>query len=665
MSSPFYLNKSEYESTPLYWLPSDFAKYEDSKPAYINGSRGTGKTSLLRALWWEERLKNDSLRKAIQQTGRELFDGKSIGIYVRTPDYMANGFNDWPEVGNSSRALAAQGERFSLYLELVALQRLVAAIQGLRRAGILHYTIKQEEDAVDAILAERPELKLFLQPSPYPAEFRPMLNRVRAALTQMHRTIRDCAERRAPLEPLDAFRYDQIGAWIKSVGNLLMDLTNQNDDNGEWRWKLCLDEAECLNDVQQRVINTLARVSTHPFSLIVAFVTRPWDITSTFVPHLTNADADVSVWNLDQEYQTNPKQFRTFAEGVLNLRLQHRLGASDLVFDPNRAFGRPSINQLIQSLVNRSARPELKEIVNRAAQFGREHSYYLPKRGRNDALEEDATDDDSDVPPIYQWYVATRLGIEITSDVKRSRLQDSSQIRKAQVAALICFCREFNFSQVPYRGWNIMLHLSDSCIRDTLRQVSGIYEEGNYDPQRFAAEKIDVNHQLAGIRNASMNKFADIRHRVLHNAAQVEAMVDGVGRLLGLVQGHRDRGLRTIERAILTLRYDQSESFEKAKALILEAQDGGFITIVNDDNKSTLQFVLHRLFAPKYGISFRKPLNAIELSHSDILQLGSAKQEVDRQEIAREIGTQVLGGARVQLKLGFDDPAENDPQQGE
>ena len=55
--NPFQYIRYEYEQRHIYFLPPKIlTRIEQQKPIYILGTRGTGKTTLLKALEWKERL---------------------------------------------------------------------------------------------------------------------------------------------------------------------------------------------------------------------------------------------------------------------------------------------------------------------------------------------------------------------------------------------------------------------------------------------------------------------------------------------------------------------------------------------------------------------------------------------------------------------------------
>src|SRR3546814_18023900 len=82
--NPFKPTRFEHEQNPLIWVSPHVAHLEADKSVYVTGTRGSGKTSLLQAINWHERLNNSVLRKQID----EVIPGY-ISVSFRLPDYFS------------------------------------------------------------------------------------------------------------------------------------------------------------------------------------------------------------------------------------------------------------------------------------------------------------------------------------------------------------------------------------------------------------------------------------------------------------------------------------------------------------------------------------------------------------------------------------------------
>ena len=143
--SPFSDTRFEHEFRHLYYLEEDlYEKLQRTKPCFLIGSRGTGKTTLLKSLSWRERLSNEGLKS--QFKGRAFYD--FIGIYIKLPDVQLDAISIWlkdvPEI--PKRAI------YSRYLELIQIQEVFEAVAELESLGELEFSADAEQKTVRDLL---------------------------------------------------------------------------------------------------------------------------------------------------------------------------------------------------------------------------------------------------------------------------------------------------------------------------------------------------------------------------------------------------------------------------------------------------------------------------------------------------------------------------------
>ncbi len=91
--SPFTKFRFEHERINLYHLDEDILKaLEEEIPTFLVGTRGTGKTTLLNALSWRERLYNNNLKQALK---KKIFDKNYIGIYLKLSESQTGLIHNW------------------------------------------------------------------------------------------------------------------------------------------------------------------------------------------------------------------------------------------------------------------------------------------------------------------------------------------------------------------------------------------------------------------------------------------------------------------------------------------------------------------------------------------------------------------------------------------
>ena len=145
--SPFTANRFEFEGRHLYYLPEDvFRPLEEAAPAYLIGTRGTGKTTLLKALNWENRLYDEHLRN---QLGEDPFRARYIGVYLKLPKVHIGLIDDW------SRDYGPRHELFvSLFLELLWSELMLEAVAGLLVEGIIEASPREEQQCAASLRDE-------------------------------------------------------------------------------------------------------------------------------------------------------------------------------------------------------------------------------------------------------------------------------------------------------------------------------------------------------------------------------------------------------------------------------------------------------------------------------------------------------------------------------
>ena len=87
IANPFRPTRWEHhrDGRPLLWFTDAAGELAAPKSVFLYGSRGSGKTSLLKSICWEDLADNDSLRLQ-----RRLNDFDHIGIYIRACRHLGD-----------------------------------------------------------------------------------------------------------------------------------------------------------------------------------------------------------------------------------------------------------------------------------------------------------------------------------------------------------------------------------------------------------------------------------------------------------------------------------------------------------------------------------------------------------------------------------------------
>jgi len=617
--SPFSDNRFEYEVRHLYFLQEDlYVTLQRTKPCFLIGSRGTGKTTLLRSLSWRERLNNEGLKARF---GHKPFR-EFVGVYIKLPDVQLDAISSW--LGDTEEA--QKRAIYSRYLELIQLQEMFEAVSELEVAGQLVFSASAEQKAVKELISKFGE-ELFI----HEANARPPTSF--SALATSTRMLRRFIEKGSqqkypPLSVLEKIGSPtQLGSLSRDVATHLAALISSTSGTNNFFFKVCFDEAETLDSFGVQVLATWVRLSTGPLYHVVSFVSRPESLSATFLPNLTVQSADVEILDLDG---INDKQFRLFSEGVATLRIKEflRQSGSELStenerFNSERLFGKLNLNFVLEGALRESVSPFAKELLALAISH---------KATESESSDRTRRGDDSAFP-IYETYLQmrTRRKLPDSSMPKWSKRRASSQLtRKAMVGAYLSIMNELHTAP-RYAYADMILQLSDSCIRDFLNNLEYIYRESGLAlPQFLASQGIRPSLQSAGLVAASKAKVRSLPTRGVNFPSCTAKLVSGLGKTTQLLQSQSkdgERHLKTPERGIFCLATSSnSESGKRAVTLIIDAAEAGFLKMLESDELS-IRFRVHTSLAPAYGFSYRGAYYPVTLQTEDVLALADAADD--------------------------------------
>lgn len=615
--SPFSLNRFEYESRHLYYLQKElFERLEIPKPIYLVGSRGTGKTTLLKALNWEERQNNPSLKN---QFAPDTTYGKYIGIYLKLPEIQFGLLRRW--LCNHESDYAAI---FAFFLDLVWLEELIDAISELVVNGTLKITAENEQACIKSIADEF--LHTFSANGTKPLTLKDLSKAIRDIRESIEISSRRTVD---PANIIEKYRIvGQVGEFGRKLGAMLQPFCvireDENDSYKEWYFKICMDEGECLDIFQQRILNTMLRISKTPVFLVVSYVSMPSDSSTTLLDNITLQSADRELILLDD---ITEKEFRELAEGVATIRSQARSDDNAITFSAQTTLGGLDINQLLQSILSNSVSPIAKKLLSSAQALAKE-PYFLSKFEKTSNV----------YLPIYEAYLSEKLDIQnpsATSQAWEQRKNTSAGYRKKMVAAYLSICADVD-TEVRYASADMVLQMSDMCIRDFLHQLDLIYSYSDWDLNKFLTAQVPIDVQNRAIKIASNEKYQSIPKSGVSEPSTVGTMIDGLARLTAVIQRQSFNltHLRTPEKGIFLISNEKQLSTEYDESIfkiIKDAAEAGFLRIIRQD-KSELRFRVHTSLAAKYGFSYRGAYHTVSLEWRNLNDLRRAESDAEIQK---------------------------------
>jgi hypothetical protein len=617
LRTPFAPDRYEYEPTHLYYIPAQlFRDLEEPRQLFIIGSRGTGKTTLLQALYWEERISNASLRAAL---GGPPFGSRYLGVYLKVPTVLAVGFSRWCAALPEDVAALL----FALLLDLAWLDSLLLGVSELSRSKVIPAQPNHEHELVASLIDEHPELSSYVS-----GEGPHSLAGLARAIKRMRRHFeRYVNAGRDPNNLLDLMPVSQVGSFGRAfAAKLAAHCDRVSAPGGKWYFKICMDETECLTTPQRRVVNTMVRLASWPLFYVISFVDTIGDFSTTVLPNITLQRADRHVLRLDH---TTDNAFRALTEGVATVRVRDFLRNDSVTVDLNKIMGRLNINKLLTRILASSEDPKAKRLLDKAKSLKECNAF--------------STDD----LPIYQAFLIDRLHLRLAEETEptwKRRSQQSREIRKRMVAAYLAICRNLG-AEVRYAGAEMLLQMSDKCIRDFLAQMNTVYLEAGKEATNFIATEVPIIKQDKGLKTASNAKVDNLTTSGITAPSEVFRIVDGLGRITARIQSEAlgtsalkssERGVFVVE-ASLAVRASVA-SFE----MVREAAEAGYLRLLSGDDTRE-KFRVHCSLAAAFGFSYRGAYYETPLSVSELESLRTAADRGSLDERIDSIVHRIVG----------------------
>jgi len=333
-------------------------------------------------------------------------------------------------------------------------------------------------------------------------------------------------------------------------------------------------------------------------------------------------------------------------------------------------LGEWDINALLLPILKKSENKKAKEFIKRAEknqgieffdfkrkdlpleQLGEELNFYEDSDEQYwNEINSNAMEIDSNIPPLYQTYIVEKLEMKLPhqqSTKYEIRAQKSREIRKKMVAAMLCLCKEYKVKQIPYAGYYMIMNMSDQSIRDFLRQMHEIYIFENKSAEKFIKSRINIKTQNIAIHQASENRFRGIRNETTYYLSEVVSLINSLGQITAKIQSSCPSSLKTPEKGRFLVDFDLMKSEDERKTLreiLLMARNSYLIKIYDFSNISKdnrILFSPHKLFAPKFGFSYRGAYFNISISGERLLKLCKEEDEKEYKKNIDKIVSEII-----------------------
>lgn len=615
--NPFTPTKFELEQNPVIWL-SKFSKKmkTDLKSNFVSGSRGSGKTTILRSLATETILTDRFLR---EQHGKA-----KLGWFGQYLKFNKN-FQEYTDLLEKSLEKKFNNDQlserlFCVYLEVSILKFFLDDVIRLQLDGKIHLHGASEIRACEElseIFSGFEWLKV------------PRLFDFHDALRLVARVRRKFLEFRKDrdIEPLvqlvDEFEPSSLLSFIRKFAVPAIKTTELTNTR-EVKLYILLDDCENLSPKQQVALNSYLRRTEGEVKWVLCFLSERYNITDTNLRNTTLTTDDREVLSLNE---IDEKEFVSFCEKVTNTRVEKFLDSLNVKhiskkysdFSLSRKF-RTDVpyNSRISQLIDQSSARDVVEFVSDVERT-RDRLLNIVSKKNHQKFNLSTTEN----LPFVQHAVIEAYGLKLddyVSDSGQTSLYNT--LRGKQAFSYIAICARY-FPAPIYAGSEYVIAVSDRCIRDYLDVMGGFYDYFSASDQgeqtkskatnaalRFWSDtSVDINLQDRVLKRASLKKIENLK---LGNQRRLglENFVFAFGELQRLLEGDHSewaairqgrRGLFVVD--IEELARHSATRVEAIESLFHELEYDRYIKVhpsIDDGVGKTIRFSLHRRLRPYF-----------------------------------------------------------------
>jgi hypothetical protein len=616
-------------SEHVYWLDEPMLhELSGSLSAILTGSRGTGKTTLLNSLSLEQRLTNRWLSK---QHGGKFEDGL-LGLYVKLPLQHFDRLHKWTQ----GIELEAACDWMAFYLDLIWLEVLGKAIDLLHRAAHIEDLVPLDKVAAELLAELRRSPAGAAAMTDCPETAISVLGR----LHDLRRSVEFKEVLRAdPLQSYVDFAVPRVGELGRTWGARFASAFDHAAprEGTTWRIKVLMDEAETLQSRHQIAANSILRLAQDPVSYVFSYVSLPDDTVSTCFPGLTLSNADRRLVPRDD---MSDSDFERMCQEIVNARIRALTDSDDpeIKFDLVRVVGGHRVEDVLESHFSETVGRNAVRLIGDGKSDGESVLRRYIAAAKPQLRSPDALDD---VPSTEPEDSAVAV-----------RRDESANYRKIKVAAYLSLCTQYNW--VPrYAGKQMILQMSDQCIRDFLLQMDALMKGSGREAEAFlSGGPMPIKDQNRLLRRASADKVKLASGKVRTRPHETSMLIQGLAYTTRELQSYSRNGVHLSQPERGRFRIDFSgdtAARQENTRMVREAVEAGYLKLHGTPKDDEIVFRVHNSLAANFNFSYRGAYVGVLLPIGLIQDFRRAESPAVLKSIARRF----VRGMRQR---------ENDPQ---
>ena len=570
-----------------------------SRPVFLIGGRGTGKTMVLKFLSLEMQLK-DYIKNILKQSKstEELNSGemktfldnkKFVGIYLhfRTTEYD-------PLKGDIEKL-------FMSYLSIRIAEKIFKILMIFKSAGILSncHEIKIAKYFISQIKEPEPKVEI---------SFNGALKLIRDGLLSQFETIFE----KSSYYSIDEIKKDYSIPVLISK-NIIFGLPNfifaELDFLRDKNLFILLDEVEYLNDFQKQCIGQLIKDSDET-SVI-------FKVGSRYMPKILPVGDSNEVLQeihdfrkiditsaLNAAHSGRKVDYNNLVKSILNIRLSK-----------SNFFKIRGVTDISQLFPNISIEDEAVALVNNREKHWEKFKNFLKHLKSEEEISNIIEYLKYPTNPIIEKLNMLLYYREKSPEEIKNKLQDylkgenkqySELYEKNALNLLLQLYSDYR-SEKKYVGIDVFIHLSSGIIRNAVELCSQALNTAynyNYNPEK--GKPVDNIYQAIGTKNHAKIQYDDIKRIRKNLGLDVQNFINEIGTIFREL--HLNRYLVEPEPTHFETNYSE---IIKGRDVFDTALDYSYLQKKPPmDPKSTREtkkddFLINRVFAPLFGISYR------------------------------------------------------------
>lgn len=580
MSKPINTPFAEYREEQVkvnifdYFVePSFFEKFCDTKPIIISGARGTGKTTILKALTLSEA---KDIRKYLEKNNY-------IGVYYRidlniTTSFQGDGLsdNEWEKL-------------FSYYFVSKLSYELVSQVANLRS----EFIINNEED-----LCQKYGM-LFANNSAL-TKFEELKKLIFSELYNIRNYINNCAYE----------RYPHIGDYATIIRELPQDIlsSSRSDQIQDKTIFYLIDEFEGLFEWQQKLVLSFLKYSDtyHTYKICM----RPDGIKTaqTVGAEYVRETDDVRTVDLNELILEKREDYYKYALDVCKKRMELFYQKNSIQYDENipfeEMFEEITEEQEFQMIFEKKADALNKDIEQFMQQVGLQDSEirnYFQKNYFDFLI----------CRLMYLKNQKRRSFSKVYNSLKSKDTQYVDAVGNYGHALLYYLCLRFSIRK-KYSGFNTLVNISGGTLRYLLELCNEVFERAMLS-EKFNFEepcKIPCKIQTDAVIFVSSKRVSQIS-AIPQIGLNMRTFVISLGRIYRIF--HRDDRIAKFEPNHFTIKATTSNRDENVDIFLKECvMRGVLLKTKHNKNKANYEissdefmYRLHPIYTPSFQISWR------------------------------------------------------------